>query len=193
MTQRPDPDPVLVEVLEEAQRLGMLGDRPVPEVIEHARRFVAALGARAAGGRLADLGSGGGVPALVIAIDRPDLHIVMIDRRQRRTDFLRRAVGRLGLADRVSVISEEIEGVIAKDPGGFDLVTARGAGPPLVTLAWASALVKPTGMIVISDPPSGRADRWPEVAVADLGLCRSERPGVSVFEIVDSVSRETAG
>jgi len=193
MERRPDADPALVEVLEEAQRLGMLGDTPIREVIDHARLFVDAIGDRAPGGRLADLGSGGGVPALVIAGDRPDLEVAMIDRRQRRTDFLQRAVGRLGLTDRVAVIPADIERVIETHRASFDLVTARGAGPPLVTLGWAAALVEPDGMIIISDPPDRRPDRWPEAEVSRLGLCRSQGRGVSVFETVDPVSRETAG
>ena len=42
-----------------------------------------------------DIGSGGGLPGLVIAHDRPDVHVTLIDRREKRTDLLQRQVTRL--------------------------------------------------------------------------------------------------
>ena len=75
----------LHEALGRAQRLGFLGERPIPEVIAHARGFVSALGEVT--GSVIDLGAGGGVPGLVIAVDRPDLAITLLDRRTKRTDF----------------------------------------------------------------------------------------------------------
>jgi hypothetical protein len=57
----------LEDVLLAAQRLGTLGDRPIPEVIEHARYFVQAL--EGVTGCVADIGTGAGVPGLVIAVD----------------------------------------------------------------------------------------------------------------------------
>ena len=47
-------------------------------------------------GTVVDLGSGGGVPGLVIARARPDLRLVLVDRRAARTDHLPRLVRRLG-------------------------------------------------------------------------------------------------
>ena len=66
-------DAELAAALAESQRLGMLGDRPVAEVIEHAGAFVLALAEVT--GTVVDLGSGGGVPGLVIARARPDLRV----------------------------------------------------------------------------------------------------------------------
>ena len=56
----------------------------------------------ASAGTVVDLGSGGGVPGLVIARARPDLRVVLVDRRSSRTDHLSRLVRRLGLDDRVA-------------------------------------------------------------------------------------------
>ena len=50
----------------------------------------------ATGTRLVDLGSGGGLPGLVLADAYPERAITLVDRREKRTDFLRRAVRRLG-------------------------------------------------------------------------------------------------
>jgi 16S rRNA (guanine527-N7)-methyltransferase len=171
----------LVDVLTEAQRLGFLGRRPIPEVIEHSRAFVAALAERwpvEASITVVDLGSGGGVPGLVIAGDLPAARVTLVDRREKRTDFLQRAVARLRLGDRVDVRCADVRALVAAGET-FDAVTARGFGPPLSTLRLASQLVRSGGLIVISEPPAG--ERWPEPEVRSLGLERSRHGPVAVF------------
>jgi 16S rRNA (guanine527-N7)-methyltransferase len=81
-------DPALIDALRASQRLGMLGGRSIYEVVDHASAFVAALAD--VRGLVVDLGAGGGVPGLVIAAARPDLRLVLVDRRATRTDHLRR-------------------------------------------------------------------------------------------------------
>ena len=138
------------------QRLGFIGERPIPEVIAHARGFVRALGDDGSIRTVLDLGAGGGVPGLVIAHDLPDVAVTMLDRRAKRTDFLERMVRRLGWGHRVTVICVDAAGFAPAEP--FDAVVARGFGPPEVTLSFASRLVRSRGMVVISEPPGG--DRW---------------------------------
>ena len=168
------------DALSDSQRLGFLGERAIDEVIEHARSFVTALDGVT--GTVIDLGAGGGVPGLVIAHDRPDLHLIMIDRRAKRTDFLSRVVMRLGWSEHVEVVTDNVEGMVARSPGSLDAAVARGFGPPDVTLSLASQLVRPGGRIVISEPPSG--DRWPADQLADLGVRRLDEilSQVVVFE-----------
>ena len=173
-----------IEVLRESQRLGFLGARPVEQAAEHAATFAWALGELAVGSRLIDLGSGGGLPGLVVADLLPHCSIVLVDRRQKRTDFLQRAVRRLGLVDvnvreaDVATIAREVES--GREPP-FDAVTARGFGPPEATLRLARRLITDTGKIVISEPPSG--ERWDPSRLAELGLT-SERMGpVRVFHV----------
>jgi 16S rRNA (guanine527-N7)-methyltransferase len=158
--------PELHEVLRDAQRLGLLGARPIPGVISHARAFVDAL--QDVDGRVLDLGSGGGVPGLVIAHDRPDLQLTLVDRRTKRTDFLRRVVGRLGWVDRVDVVALEAAALARRDPHAFAAVVARSYGPPEITLATALELVRPGGVIVVSEPPTG--DRWSDLPAVTAGL-----------------------
>mgnify|MGYP001815913226 FL=1 len=160
----------LLAVLTESQDLGFLGARPVVEVVDHARSFVAPLAALAAGARVIDLGAGGGVPGLVIAHDRPDLVVYLLDRRTKRTDFLERVVRRLGWTDRVHVIPQDVRTCISEAPSGFAAAVARGFGPPDVTLQAAAQLVSAGGLIVISEPPSG--DRWAPALLAGLGVAR---------------------
>ena len=164
--------PELVTALGDAQRLGFLGARPIPDVVAHARGFVRALRAHGEVDTVLDLGAGGGVPGLVVAHDLPDLHVTLLDRRAKRTDFLERVVRRLGWGDRVSVICADVESFVPTDP--FDAVVARGFGPPEYTLTAALRLVRVGGPMVISEPPD--ADRWDEDVLAHLGVRRVPTP-----------------
>lgn len=166
-------------MLEESQRLGFLGERDITDVIEHARSFVAALDG--VSGTVIDLGSGGGIPGVVIAHDRPDLRLILIDRRAKRTDFLDRMIRRLDWSDRVSVVCADVEEFIDVAPG-IDVAVARGFGPPISTLTLAARLVRPGGRVIISEPPNG--ERWPENVVSELGVSRLDdgQGQVSVFQ-----------
>ncbi|MEO1058654.1 MAG: RsmG family class I SAM-dependent methyltransferase [Actinomycetota bacterium] len=169
-------------MLDAARRRGMIGDAANVDIISHARRFTGALvGVR---GSIIDLGSGGGVPGLVIAVDRPDLTVTLLDRRQKRTDFLQQMVQRLELDARVDVVVDDADRFLGAGGQGhqqFDAATARGFGPPARTVRTALRAIRPGGRIVISDPPTG--ERWATV-VADLPLQRVElgKRGLAVFD-----------
>jgi 16S rRNA (guanine527-N7)-methyltransferase len=179
----PTLDPALLETLRQAQRFGFFGRRPIDEAAEHARAFVAALEPFPSGARLVDLGSGGGLPGLVLAGAFPEAIVTLIDRRQKRTDFLERAILRLGYRH-VRVLCSDVEvlvkAVAAGNEAAFDAVTARGFGPPDVTLRLGARLLADSGRIVISEPPDG--DRWDPRALAELGLSSRRHGPVRVFE-----------
>ena len=121
----------------------------------HSRRYEAAL---APGARVIDLGSGAGIPGLVVAYDRPDLRVTLLDARQKRTDQLQRLVRRLGLQGRVEVVCSEVERFTSHRGGAFDALVARRFGPPAQVLAAGDALLTPSGsVIVVSAAPD---DRW---------------------------------
>jgi 16S rRNA (guanine527-N7)-methyltransferase len=172
-------DPALHEALTSSQALGMLGDRPVAEVVDHALAFVAALDG--VDGLVLDLGTGGGVPGLVIARARPDLRLTLVDRRAARTDHLRRLVRRLGLAERVDVVTADTNALGLRG----DAAVARGFGPPAVTLAAAVPLVRAGGRIVVSEPPQPDPDRWSAALLADYGVRRLPHADgrVAVFHV----------
>lgn len=161
----------------------MLGDRPVRAAIEHSRAVVAALdGVR---GTVADVGAGGGLPGLVIVHDRPDLRVVLIDRRRKRTDFLERQVRRHGLGGRVEVFAGDVAAVQRQidhhDRDPVAAAVARGFGPPDRTLRALAGLIEPRGRIVVTEPPDG--DRWSPRLLDDVGVRRlAHAPaGTAVF------------
>lgn len=152
-------DAELVAALESSRRLGMLGRAPVEDVITHSARFVAALASTR--GQVVDLGTGGGVPGLVIARARPDLLMVLVDRRATRTDHVSRLVHRLGLADRVRVLTTDAVSLAKLLPRRTAAVVARGFGPPTAVMRSARAILGIDGLLLVSAPPPGRSGhRW---------------------------------
>ena len=165
------------DVLVDAQRIGALGPRPIDDVIAHARAFVDALPPDAR--RIIDLGSGAGVPGLVVADAFVQATVVLVDRRAKRTDALALAVAGLGWRDRVSVICADVESLV-RDPahaGSYDAAISRGFGPHETTLRLSAGLVRSGGIVVISEPPEGEPNRWAPELVKDLSLTGPERLG----------------
>lgn len=165
-----DSDRPLRAALERARDAGAIGPATIDEVLSHSSLFVAGLDGIV--GRVVDLGSGGGVPGLVIAWRRPDLRMVLVDRRAKRTDLLRRACLSMGIEGRVEVLT----GDAASVSGVVDATVARLFGSPEVTARTAAALVRSGGVVVVSDAPDGHA--WETTALATWSRSIIELPGV---------------
>ena len=151
---------------------GAIGERSLPVAIAHAEQFVAAVPPEAR--TAVDLGSGGGLPGLVIAVRCPWLELTLVERRARRADLLRRAVRSLDLSERVVVLDTDVAEVAGAHPHHFDVVTARSFAAPSITARWAAALLRPGGVLIVSEPPTDDPDRWPMsllngLALVDLG------------------------
>lgn len=155
----PRGDDPLREAFRQARRAGAIGPVAIDDVIAHSRLFVRAL--EGVSGRVIDLGSGGGVPGLVIAWDRPDLDLVLVDRRSKRTDLLRRCASALGRSNCVQVVTDDVANV----PDGADAVVARLFASPGVTADAAVRLVRSDGVVVVSESPGGAA--WETTALGE--------------------------
>ena len=169
----------LEDVLGTAQRLGTLGALPIPEVIAHSRQFVDALAGIT--GTVMDIGTGAGVPGLIIAIDRPDLTLVLTDRREARMDALARGVTAMGIRDRVKVLTADVAvlGQSSEHASMYNAVVCRGFASPDVTATLARPLLKNGGTLIVSEPPVSDPSRWPAELLNRLGFDPPEcRPGV---------------
>lgn len=161
-------DQRLISVLADIRERGAIGEASLEDAIAHADQYVSALSSDVH--TVADLGSGGGLPGLVLVIRRPDLHVVLVERRQARADLLRRAVSALAVTDRVEVVSDDVAVVAADRAATFDAVTARSFAAPPVTARWAAALLRPGGVLVVSEPPVDSEERWPDALLDQHGL-----------------------
>jgi 16S rRNA (guanine527-N7)-methyltransferase len=163
----PTDDPDLVEALARAQRLGYLGSAPVPTHLRHSQAFLAAV---RPSDRVVDLGSGGGVPGLVIAAARSAAAVRLVEASEGRADHLRRAVLAMDLEPRVTVDQRpaELVGRDASLRASFDVVTARGFGPPAVVAECAAPLLRVGGRLVVSEPPGSDGSRWTGLTATDL-------------------------
>lgn len=94
------------------------------------------------GSTLADVGSGAGLPGIVIALARPDLRVTLIEPLKRRVDFLNEVVAELDLG--IEVIQSKAEGVRKT----FHHVTARAVAPleRLIESTWH--LIEPRGSLL---------------------------------------------
>jgi 16S rRNA (guanine527-N7)-methyltransferase len=143
-------DDDLVRVLAEIQRRGAIGRTSLPAAIAHADRFVRAIPADAS--TLVDLGSGGGLPGLVIAHRRPDLTIALVERRSKRVDLLRFGIRALGCS-RVTVYDGDVAEFAAGMAVPCDVVTARSFGSLPVVLAAAAPMLRRGGVVLVSEAP----------------------------------------
>lgn len=157
----------LVAVLSMIRDRGAIGERSLEDAIAHADRFVTAL--PEAGHRLVDLGSGGGLPGLVIAVRRRDVAVTLVERRRSRADLLRRAVSALGL-DGVTVRDVDVAALDREASTAFDVVTARSFASPAVTAGWIGRLLRVGGLGLVSEPPEPDERRWTAEMLAAAGL-----------------------
>lgn len=96
-------------------------------------------------GRVGDVGSGAGLPGLVLAIARPDVQLVLIEPMERRVDWLQSEVDRLGLGN-VEVLRARAEDARLEAP--LDQVTARAVSALKTLIPICAPLVRAGGELV---------------------------------------------
>jgi 16S rRNA (guanine527-N7)-methyltransferase len=99
------------------------------------------------GERVADIGSGAGLPGVPLLIAKPELRIVLIEASLRRTEFLRTAVSELGLD--VEVVRGRAEDpAVRQRVGTCDAVVSRAVAPLDKVTRWSFALLRPGGRML---------------------------------------------
>jgi 16S rRNA (guanine527-N7)-methyltransferase len=158
--------------LTEAREQGFLGPGPVEAHLDHAAAFIEAWPGPGSPEVGVDLGSGAGLPGLVLAVAWPASRWRLVEGNRRRAHGLEAAVAALGLAERVEVAAERAEQLGRRDGwrGAHDLVTARSFGAPAVVAECAAPLLRVGGNLLVSEPPGATGGRWPAEPLALLGL-----------------------
>lgn len=172
---------------------GLLGPREVPRLWERHLLNCAVLAPLVpAGSRLVDVGSGAGLPGLLLALVRPDLEVLLVDALGRRCRFLDEAVHELGLAN-VTVRqgrAEQMGGL------GADVVTARAVARVGRLATWCLPLLRPGGQLLAVR--GAHADEEVAAAVVDLLRLGAEAwevlvVGAEYVQPPTTVLRVTAG
>jgi 16S rRNA (guanine527-N7)-methyltransferase len=95
--------------------------------------------------QLLDVGAGGGLPGICVAIAAPELSVVMLDSIQKKTTFIQQAIGELGLAN-ARVVCTRVEDFQPEHK--FELVTSRAFAELSDFVAGAAHLVAPHGKML---------------------------------------------
>jgi 16S rRNA (guanine527-N7)-methyltransferase len=147
-------------------RINLTGATSLGDVAEEHLPDAFALAARFPGPEpltVIDVGSGGGLPALPLAVLRPALTFRLLEPTAKKAAFLRTAVRELGLRERVKVETARAETVA---PALADIATSRATFPPAEWIVAGAQLVRPGGHVFVFTTP----DAEPPLAGASLSL-----------------------
>lgn len=160
---------------------GLLGPREAPRLWDRHLLNCAGLAELiAAGAVVLDLGSGAGLPGVVLALHRPDVQVVLVEPLLRRTTFLEEVVQTLELRNVLvrRCRAQELHGVVE-----VDVVTARAVAPLGRLAQWALPLLHPGGLLLALKGEQAAA----ELAEAMPAL---REAGAAAAEVVEVGSAE---
>jgi 16S rRNA (guanine527-N7)-methyltransferase len=133
-------------------RINLTGARTFDDLIaEHLPDAFALARALEEPAHVVDVGSGSGLPAIPLAILRPQLRTVLVEPLAKKVAFLRTAIRELALGAAVSVQSTRAE---ALGDAAYDVALSRATFPPPEWLGVARRLVRPGGRIMVLTTPA---------------------------------------
>ena len=133
------------DLARKGEELGLIGPLEVPRLWSRHILNSALVAPLLKPGRVGDIGSGAGLPGLVLAVARPDVHMVLIEPMERRVDWLTSEAAELGL-DNVTVIRARAEETRLDAP--LDQVTARAVSSLSKLIPITTPLVKHGGELL---------------------------------------------
>lgn len=124
---------------------GLIGPREIGRLWErHILNSIALESLIPEGWRVADVGSGAGLPGIPLAILRPDLEMTLIEPMLRRSNFLTEALDELGLDDRVTVVRGRAEDADLH----VDVVVSRAVAKLATLINWTADLIVESGSLL---------------------------------------------
>jgi 16S rRNA (guanine527-N7)-methyltransferase len=128
---------------------GLIGPREVPRLWDRHLLNCAVLAPLVSdSARLVDVGSGAGLPGIVLGLLRPDLSVVLLESLARRVAFLEECVAGLGLSHVTVVRGRAEDGAVRRSLGLVDVVTARAVAPLDRLAGWCLPLLAPGGTLL---------------------------------------------
>ena len=135
---------------------GLIGPREVPRLWDRHLINCALVGDLVTeGATVCDIGSGAGLPGIVLAIRRPDLGVTLVEPLLRRTIFLEEVIDRLGLGN-VEVVRARADALHGSRT--FDVVTSRAVAPMDRLAGWSLPLVRTGGSFLAMKGSSVHAE-----------------------------------
>jgi len=173
------------ELARRGEELGLIGPLELPRLwTRHILNSAVLAPLLEAQGRVADVGSGAGLPGLVLAIARPDVHLTLIEPMERRVDWLTSEAARLGLTN-VDVVRARAEDVA--DDIVVDQVTARAVSALSKLIPLTVPLVRSGGQLILMK--GARVED--EMEKARKVILRKRLTDVEVLELGVGVVEET--
>jgi 16S rRNA (guanine527-N7)-methyltransferase len=166
------------------EELGLIGPLELPRLWTRHIINSGLLSPLLVAGRVGDIGSGAGLPGLVLAASRPDASLILIEPMERRTDWLRAEADRLGL-DNVEVVRARAEEATISP--WLDQVTARAVSALSKLIPLTVPLVRTGGEVLFLK--GSRVDD--EVAAAKKAIARNHLINVEVLELGVGLVDET--
>lgn len=164
------------DLAQQGEQLGLIGPLELPRLWSRHIVNCALVAPLLHPGRTGDIGSGAGLPGLVLAIARPDVQFILIEPMERRVDWLMSESARLGL-DNVEVVRARAEEVRLSVP--LDQVTARAVTALTRLIPVAAPLLRSGGgMVFLKGARVGE-----EVAAAKKQVLRARLTNVRITEL----------
>ena len=172
------------DLAEQGEQRGLIGPLELPRLwTRHILNSVIAAPLLRPG-RVGDVGSGAGLPGLVLAIARPDVHFVLIEPMERRVAWLNEQVEALGL-ENVEVVRARAED--AKSIPPLDQVTARAVSALRTLIPLTAPLARRGGELVLFKGINAQA----EIGAAEKQIRRFKLHDVRVDVLGEGVLDET--
>ncbi|MFK4788270.1 16S rRNA (guanine(527)-N(7))-methyltransferase RsmG [Microbacterium sp. ZW T5_56] len=167
----------------EGEERGLIGPLELPRL--WTRHILnSAIGAPLFSGHVADVGSGAGLPGLVLAIARPDVEFTLIEPMERRVSWLTEQTEALGLTN-VTIFRGR--GEEFGDDGTFDSVTARAVSALRTLIPFTAPLVRDGGELILFKGTSAPN----EIAAAEKPIRKFKLSDVRIEVLGEGILSET--